>query len=966
MTLSGLEFDLGDSPLDELDDQQVDDSNSSGSASDTADQKPPTAGAGQVDETAPIPGGGPLLEEASPKKVFTMIHREIQSQKRLARNRNEEDVHYDSVRRGVGFSYLEKSEDRSIIKRALPPGIDDTTQPIPNKIDDLCNKIVSQILVDPFLPNPKPDGDSDRNRGAADLMKKFLRQVCGANGINLAEALRWMLTTNITRCAAFEYLWVDPTGGGWRPMQKKAHPQATDPKNPLMGPRLVNGQPALDANQQPILEKTSDPVLRYVAEVDDPDSPLAKLTRTPQKKLVFTKNASEAKRQWLPSHRNRHLTRAQVRTVPRSATVRRADQVLVLYWESVREAKRRFTVLDGMDEARIKQLCTWKPKEWKTIVPEAMWPKGDDSEGGTDDSLLFWYISFCRIGDEYQDGGEVHVNGYEGGVILKRDTLREDVELEDGTTIPILMDPPIAEFIALQDTADRGDPQGRCPIAVLEGSGALFAHLYLALIQVLDRGLNPNIYMPSTSTVTREDINRRDGTPIDILTSEDKPFYEVVPELPAGLDKFMQRVEVAMNSAAQTNETSNGLDSRYSQSGVAKQVALSVAKTLLSQYWQNTVDGVTSIWRIAGQLAQARITVPQMVSLSGGEDSAYKERYFVGSDLYGISDYALSPGSGSMMNGPEKVKWLQSMAQGDVPMMDPELAGELARACMADDLGLPPNVHEEHINRCIAEWVDGPSKQWTDQYAQQQQGQAQYAAKIKDLITVMTARGVDPQAAQQQATQAAGPAPQFPPLPTCFEPRPNDTDRFVAKVRAAKLSRLMATVDYMKWGPEWRAQVDTAYTAADAAAKDAPAKGTPQAQYAEFVQKTSQDVVALMQNAMAKVIAGGAAPQPAGSAAKSPGDGAAIEAAKQQGDLRTTAMELQHKATESDKARAFDADQNERDRIAESQHDDKTIGKDLTIAAHREASKPKAVPPGGAPPATPRGPLAPSGTPTPR
>lgn len=782
-------------------------------------KRPAAAQTSEVDETLPIPGGGPLLE-APAKKMFSMLDKEVRAQHRLRMNRAQADIHFDRVRRNVPFSMLIKSEDRSIIKADLPEGVTDSGLPIPNKIDDLCTKVVSQSVVDPFLPNPKPDGDSERARGAADLTKKFLRHDGGPNGTNDMEMLRHHLTTNMTRSCSYSYAWIDPTAGGWRPLQIKAHPLATDPKNPLYGPKLdpATKQPMVDPmTQQPVMERSTDPVLRYVAEVEQPDPMGVGFTVKAQ---VFTKNAAEAKRQWLPKHMRRDLLRTQVLMVPRTATAPRAQQQIVLMWETVGEAKRRFSVLNTMSQDEIKELCSWKPKKWETIVPDAFRAKGgDDVEQGSDSSLLFWYMAFCRIGGEYPDGGEVHVNGFKGGVVLKRDTLREDVELEDGTKVPVLMRPPIAEFIALQSMADVGDPQGRPPIEAFKDAGQLLGHLYLAIVDCLDKGLNPNVYIPSTSTVTRDDITRRDGTPIDLLVPEDKPVYEDPYELPAFTPAIVQQVAQDLNSAAQINETGAGLDSKFSTSGVAKEVALRTAKTMLSQYWQNAVSGMIQWWQIKAELAQARLTVPQLVQLTG-EDSAYKQRWFVGSDLIGISDMALAPGSGTMMTGMEKLNWLGMMAGGNPAKqmwLDPVIAGELARASMSDDLGLPPNVFEEEINREIADYIEGPPPGWEETFTKNQQATQQYQAALQQGVQELVGRGFDPTVSQQQAQQQI-PQPQLAPLSTPFEPRPHHGQVDVSTIRATKLSRFMSTVDYTRHSGAWRTTVDTAYETAAAGA----------------------------------------------------------------------------------------------------------------------------------------------------
>jgi hypothetical protein len=92
------------------------------------------------DDTAPIPGGGELLEESDAGKIYKTIDRAVMSQERLAKNRDEKGKHFDRLRNGCQFSILEKSEDQSVYQAILPPGVDDIPQPIPNKVLDLSRK----------------------------------------------------------------------------------------------------------------------------------------------------------------------------------------------------------------------------------------------------------------------------------------------------------------------------------------------------------------------------------------------------------------------------------------------------------------------------------------------------------------------------------------------------------------------------------------------------------------------------------------------------------------------------------------------------------------------------------------------------------------------------------------------------------------------------------------------------------
>lgn len=825
-----------------------------------------------LQDLAPIPNGGALLEQRNARKILKAIEKGLDSQERLRKNREEEGKHWDLVSDGCQFSILEKSEDRSIYKQLFPPGVDETPLPIPNKVADLQRKIISQVLVDKFLPDPKPDGaNSDRNRGAADLLKKLLRKNASATELNEAEMLRECLELNMAWKSAFVYQWVDPMGGGWRPMQKLAHPQATDANNPMVGPKLgPDGQPII-VNGQPITERSTDPILRYVAESGDAGE-------TGKKAYTFTRDPAAAARQWMPRHMRRVIRPTQVALFPVTANALNARSLTVIMWETLGEAKDRFPILTTLDKEQLKNACTWRPKRWKSVVPEAVRPKGASVTMGADgdvldDNLFFWYHHWCRISGAYQDGAELAITGGNTGannaLLLRRDTLREDVELEDGTTVPVLMDPPIVQFKGYNDTKG-GDSFGRAPLSEFGGSYELYAHVYTGLIEFLDKGLHPNVYIPSTSPVSRQDYMRRDGTPIDILVPEDKPFIETTPQPPAFVMPLIDKLDMGMNSAAGTNETSNGLDSAYSESGIAKDVAIRQAKVSLMQLWENTAAGMMQFWKIETQLSQGKLTVPQEVLVSGTE-SAFKQKWFVGADLIGVGrTIPIASGSGTMQSPMEKVQLLSAMVNGK--FIDVDKAGEVARASMADDLGLPSDVHEERVDRQIGAWIDGPPPDWLEQHAQNQTAQQNYQTAIQQRVAVLTQSGLDPQSAQAQATQAI-PQPQITPLEDPFEPRPNDDEPGVAKVRALKLSNLIDSPDYEAHEAPWRALVDQAYAKAFAAAggqtvaqaaaaaqaqRQAAQTGLADASYQQFFQDVQRAVMGDIKKAIAKTAAGDA------------------------------------------------------------------------------------------------------------
>lgn len=930
----------------------------------------PKAGAAKIlRDLAPIPTGGWLLAQRNTRKIFKAIEAGLDSQERIRKNREEESRHWDLVLEGCQFSILEKSEDQSIYKQLFPPGVSDAPQPIPNKVADLKRKIISQILVDKFLPDPRPDGaNSDRNRGAADLLKKMLRANAGPTELDESGMLREALDINSSRKSAFVRLWVDEMGGGWRPMQKLAHPRATDANHPLIAPKLgPDGQPVTLPDGTVITERSTDPILRYIAEAEPQDGNAPEEATANNDSgdgtatnYVFTDDPSAAARQWTPKMRRDVLMPSQVALFPVTSNAWNARSITLLLWQTLGEAKDQFPILRTLDTDQLKSACQWRPKNWKSIVPEAVRPKGGQvTLGGDgaplDQNLFFWYHHYCRIDGEYVDGAEISITGGSDGrsgggsmpILLRRTTLREDVELDDGTTVPVLMDPPVVQFKGYNDVR-RGDSLGRAPVSEFGGSYELYAHIYTAILEGLDKALHPNVYFPSTSPINRQEYNRRDGTPIEILVPEDAPIIEAAPVIPPFAPQIIDKLDLAMNSAAGTNETSNGLDSSYSESGIAKDVAIRQAKVSLMQLWENTSNGMQQFWRIETQLAQAKMTVPMEVQV-GGTESAFKQKWFVGADLIGVGRLIpLAAGSGTMQSPMEKLNLLSAMVNAS--FLDKDRAGDVARSSMSDDLGIQPDVHEERVDRQIGIWMDGPPPEYEQQRQAIQKLQSDHQATIQHRMVALTMGGMNPQLAAQQAQQDV-PAPQIPTLWGPFEPRANDGEPGVAKTRALKLSRLISTPDYEKQPDYWRALVDAAYAkafydsggqtveqaaAVAQAAKAATQQGINDATYAAYTHDIVNKVMALSSTAIAKTVASqiGATPPPATAAPAAPTADPAAELAAQMHDVNTTAATTTANATAD---RAHQAEQAALDRTHEAQQNELDRGAEQRTSAFKAA-----------------------------
>lgn len=722
-------------------------------------------------------GKGYLLEEQDDKKVFKAIDEEVIAQEPLAKNRLAASKHRGRIRRGVPFSTLSKDEDRGVWTAELPPGVSDTPSPIPNKADDLCRKIVSQVIVDLPQPDPKPATDDEKDRGAADLAKRFLKVDGDESGTNDPELFRDVLDSSQTDASSFTHLWVDEQGAGWRPLKIQAHPQATDASNPLKA-----FQPALDpATGQPAIDPmTGEPQMQELP-------PPAEFTMRHVKDGQFVESAAEASQQWVPRVMRDVLGPQHVRTIPEMADVANAEGVVLLMVGPISDLKRRVPEMKQWTDEQLARLVEWKPKREKVLLPQALRARWKDQQAKKDslkvddNTLVFWYQKYCSVGPEYGDGAELIVSGCDGGLVLKRATLRNDIDA-DGETVVLLRDIPVAQCKALHDSESR-DPFGKAPIDLFGATNEGLANLYGAIQQDTSNRLNPNIFLPSTSPVQDWQVRERGGAPIKVYSKDDLPMYEEFADLAAFTPQVIEMLESSMRETAGLGSTAQVLDSDNAKSGVAKQVEVSQAKVFLAPVSQNFFGFAKRYWRLKLELAQAYLTIPQEVEYVG-LDQAYKARWFTGADFSGVKDVAIMAGTGTLMSPAEKQSFLQ-IAQGN-GWIDVDEGAEVGRSSVSDDLGLQSSPAEDAIKREIAEWMKGPPEGFTPAQPQMEPMSGQPV--------------VDPNTGQPAMT---------PPSSTPFQVRPTDEDPMVAKKQYTILRDFCYTSDYsQQQDPNWKALFD--------------------------------------------------------------------------------------------------------------------------------------------------------------
>lgn len=700
-----------------------------------------------------------------------------------------------------------------------------SVQAIPNKAWDLVNKATETLLVDFPAPDPTPLNDSEEAEHAAEMAGRFLSQDASEDGTN-DPAVFYQATDKALTCASsYVHVWVDPTGNGYVPLQIKAHPQAVSPENPLVGP---DGMP------------TTDYVLRYVTADGQ-----------------FTDNPTEAAPQWMPKLRTEVWGREHIRVFPETATVHNAEKVVGLYYCTVGEAKRRWSSVASMSPADLSALCDWTPPRYLVLLPpfeRARWKltTSDDQQksGSTDERLMFYYLVYQRSTPEYPKGAELVVTGAQGGIVLHRDTLSAEVEVmdEDGSGKKPkceCLDIPIAQLTPRVDADDR-DPSGTAYIELFGGATEFAATLQMGYLEVCDQILHSEKYAPATSPVEGWQIQeaRASGDAIPILTKDDAPVYPQPHPLPPDFLDVLEFGQNQQDSISSLSKPAQGSNDQQEVSGVARNIAVQQASIGLSRMGSAVNAAYERYCRIKIQQVMRKFSVPQQLRYVG-EDGAYKQEQWTGTDFALVGDVRIKAGTGTMMAPQAKINYLSQAMQ--FQLIGPDEAKMAARPTFAQDLGIPENPHEQYIERCVTAWLEGPPQGWVDQWVPYAQAEAQFeqaqqmyqqqmvSYQAAQQNTALVQGGPPPvtlgpqqqyDMAMDQYQQAvlalqANPLPPIPPQPpqpvqvprpwTPFEPRPNDVEPEIAILWKIRLSKVISSVKYSQMTPEWRQPLDQKY-----------------------------------------------------------------------------------------------------------------------------------------------------------
>jgi hypothetical protein len=723
------------------------------------------------EETTP---NGPLLD-LPPKDAAKRVIAMRKLRNRTRKRRAAEAMRVVYWRKGYRFVSLTGDEDRGSWKATIPMG-SSKQPPNPNKIDRLIRRVISVITADKPVPKAIPERDDDTAIAAAEMSTSVLKVETGPNALNFPRLLRRLMDKSCTFRSGFVFFYIDPKGGGHRPLAMMAHPDAAH---------------MADATQDPMTGAPADPeqlAERYVMA----DGSL-------------TDDSTQAAPQWLPKTKHRLLTPQHVDLIPETAdSVDEADGVTIQLYCTLGELRTQFPdFFESLDPGDLKKLVTYKPEDWKQYLPREMrseWvePKVNEKQEYDDDVIVFPVYTFYKQCNEYPCGAFVVTVGDQLRVHAEK--WCQPVELPDGSSKIEYLEIPVAQCRCLDDDVDDENTG----VALGEKLGPMDEIRATILGYALDylfRFGNPQPYLPIGTTVQPKQLVYRTGDPI-YVPAGGQVFYEEVPEFPHKISEMGAEMSNEMDDESNLQQAAQGVEAPSVKSGIHAETIVSQANVALSQMRENAANCYTRMCMIVLQLWRVFYDIEQQIDVKG-EDGAWQRDAWIGTDLGSTKLVEIEEGSFTMQSPQQKQatadRW---MAAG---ILKPDAYEQIITNSIAPELGVQTNPDRARIMRQLEQWRKGPTPADVQAYQVYVQAYQLYQQQLQAYQLEQQQMALE---SQRQAAAAGGPvatpapqqpAPQPPPPlvlpgdPFATNQLACDQEQDAAEVRWRALRRFMPT-----------------------------------------------------------------------------------------------------------------------------------------------------------------------------
>jgi hypothetical protein len=646
-----------------------------------------------------------------------------------------------------------KQQDTNAYQVYVPPGTSGVPVAVFNKAYRLCDRFGSVVFAD----DPKLEAESPPNdmKGAmrAQLATKVLRDIDSEGKLNDLAAAREAFTEwGAVTGAGYVHYFVDPHGGGRQPIKVDAGPAAQTYDDATRDP--MTGQPWPEL------------VPRFVREDG-----------------TLSDSAEEAAQQWQPALTRDVLGAQHVRFEPHTASgIWDAEGVIVAGFYPWEQVLRWFPKLAELPEETQERVTKARPQGHRDLLPwKAGVPQDSPSSAKRRERLV--YVQWCYYLEcpQYPDGF--------CGVVVGDHLAQRTTWVSTANGERERYDLPVTAY--KQFPAADGNPHGWGLMHLLGPASEWRAELVGAIEDVLDRIRNRKTFIPTNSVLQGKQHLLQAMTYIPI-NEGGEPSYEEVPT-----DAIKPATELfgvatrEMDDASTMQEMGQGMQVSNVNSGKQANAIQSAVAAGQSNIRQNTGAALVRAGRIKLQLLRGFATTPQLLRYA---DDAEDVREWMGSDLHGVTNIRLVPGSFSGLTPWQKAE--RAMMFGQAGMMPPDELAEAVQGAVGSTFGWQENPHARRARNQVSRW-ERAVRELDD------------AAKLAPPPMVEAPMPPPvPGQSPMMPQMMPGPDPQ---AAAIFAPRPVDMEPRVAAMRARIFGNAMSDTVYDSAPPAWRIALDQAY-----------------------------------------------------------------------------------------------------------------------------------------------------------
>lgn len=656
-------------------------------------------------------------------------------------------------RQGRTNVFVQKTQDQGRWQAWEPPW---TAPPVPvlNKADRLCRRLTAIMFADDPVPEVVPDPE---DADASEFAQRVLSDIQAEGQLDELRTARRAFDRASVPGSNFVRYYIDPKGGGRKPVRLMAKAGAVTAQAPFTGPQ---GEP---------LE--GDLIARYVTEqgqlVDDP---------------------TQAATRWMPAICSELLDAANVRFLPHDAEdLWDADGVVIGTMPTWGELLEMWPEeLSALAKEDREALFGFKPEKGKELLgPEQDQAHRNEQVKRDQDKRVAVFTVYYAACPLYPQG--CYFVGLGDRVVAYRGPW-----VDDSQGVEEALDIPLTQY--QQFEAGRREPYGIGLMGLLGSGNEIRAAQVGHLLSYLDQFTNRKVFIPTNSILQPRSYQLMQGTAIPINPGGE-PKFEEIPDFPrAPMDLFTLMTD-EMNDQSTLQQTAQGTEVPGVNSGVQAQTIVQQAQAGASDLRQNIERAYIRSCRIQLQLVRANYTVPQQIEWTG-EDGEFRQQWWTGADLKSAKNIRLKRGSLSMMTPQQKLNMALQFKQFGLYDAAPDLFYETVAASLGPTVGLQDDEVRLRIKRQLARWAKGPPEGWAPPPA-------------PTTTTTDPATGIQQvQPVLDPATGQPMPPPPDPELAAIFAPLPPDELQDVATLRLVELKRFMAGTKYSRWPAPWRAGVD--------------------------------------------------------------------------------------------------------------------------------------------------------------